>query len=219
MKLEDFKIFSLIKNNLNYIVTPQFQGVFFFFFGFYTSLSQQRNLCCNRIPLSRSCLCCARIPVARACLSSAPGFVMGNKAPLSCAVERLCRAHILIATSLPLAQCPFLVATQMNSVATWELLTMTELCRDLEFSCRNLVSTAYTSLYRNKEKSCHDIESPFLACRDRIPLSRAHLCCARPRPIVLAWPGLSHAHNVLYCNTTRCRTVVRAIIRTANPVM
>ena len=45
----------------------------------------------------------------------------------------------------------------MNFVATWDLLTMTELCRDLKFSCRDLVSTAYTSLCRDTEKSCCDI--------------------------------------------------------------
>ena len=76
---------------------------------------------------------------------------MRGRAPLSCA---LC----LIATSLPLTQCPFPVATQMNSVATWDLLTMTKLCRDLKFSCCDLVSTAYTYLCCDMEKSCCDIK-------------------------------------------------------------
>ena len=49
----------------------------------------------------------------------------------------------------------------MNSVATWDLLTMTELYRNLKFSCRDLVSTAYTSLCCDKEKSSRDIK--FLA--------------------------------------------------------
>ena len=92
---------------------------------------------------------------------------MHSKAPLSCA---LC----LIVTSLPLAQCPFHVATQMNSVSTWDLLTMIELCHDLQFSCRDLVSTAYTSLCRNTKKSCCDIKllAASALCRDTEKLCR-----------------------------------------------
>ena len=56
----------------------------------------------------------------------------------------------------------------MNSVATWDLLTMTELCRNLKFSCRDLVSTTCTSLYRKMEKSCCDIKLlvAFALCRN-----------------------------------------------------
>ena len=92
---------------------------------------------------------------------------MHSRAPLS-------RALCLIMTSFPLAQCPFHVATQMNSVATWDLLTMIELCRDLKFSCRDLVSTAYTSLSRNTEKSCCDIKllAASALCRDTEKLCR-----------------------------------------------
>ena len=78
-----------------------------------------------------------------------------------CTPNALSHALCLTVTSLQLSQCPFPVATQMNFVVTWDLLTMTELCRDLKFSCRDLVSTPYTSLCRDKEKSCHDIK--FLA--------------------------------------------------------
>ena len=67
-------------------------------------------------------------------------------------------------------QCPFPITTPMNSVATWDLLTMIELCRDLKFSCHYLVSTAYTPLYHDKEKSCCNIK--FLATSVLCPLSR-----------------------------------------------
>ena len=65
-------------------------------------------------------------------------------------------------------QCPFPIATPMNSIATWDLLTMIELCRDLKFSCHYLVSTAYTPVYSDKEKSCYDIKflDASVLCRD-----------------------------------------------------
>ena len=151
-------------------MTPRILKVFFF--SFFSSLFK---FVVKEKSMSRSRLYRARIPVAHACLSCMPNSVMGNKASLLCAVECLCHALCLIETSLPLAQCSFPVATQMNSVATWDLLTMAELCRDLKFLCRDLLSTAYISLCRDTEKSCcgirllttstlcHDIEK---LCRD-----------------------------------------------------
>ena len=65
------------------------EGFFFFFwllykFGHY------------RIPMSRSRLCRARIPAAQACLLHTPDSVVGDRAPLSCLAECLCRASILL---------------------------------------------------------------------------------------------------------------------------
>ena len=128
---------------------PQILKVFFFLSLFKFVVKEKS--------MSRSCLYRARIPVSHACLSCMPNSVMGNKASLLCAVERLYRALCLIGTSLPLVQCSFPVATQMNSVVTWDLLTMTELCRDLKFLCHGLLSTAYISLCRDTKKSCFDI--------------------------------------------------------------
>ena len=118
---------------------------------------------------------------------------MHGRAPLS-------RALCLTAISLPLAQYLFPIATQMNSVVT-------ELCHDLKFSCRDLVSTAYTYLYLNKEKSYRKIESPFLACCAIIPL------LSQNSPVACAWPGLLRTPGLLCHNTTRRRTVVRASLR------
>ena len=138
------------------------------------TLLRQRNLCCDIIPLSHLHLYRVSILVARTCLSCAPSSVVGDIASLSWAIERLFRARqsasvvhgkaplsralCFIPTSLLLVQCPFPIATQMNSVATWDLLTMTELCHDLKFSCRDLVSTTYTSLCCDTEKSYCDIK-------------------------------------------------------------
>ena len=58
----------------------------------------------------------------------------------------------------------------------------------------------------------------FLYC-DRIPLSDAHLCCARPRPVAYAWPSLSRAHGLLYHDTTRHHTVVCASFPTPSLVL
>ena len=103
------------------------------------------------------------------------------RSALSWVTRHLCHARLcLIATSLSLAQCPFPVVTQMNSVTTRDLLTMIELYRDLKFSCHDLVSTTYTFLCRDKEKSCRDIESPFLACRNNPGRARSALSYARP---------------------------------------
>ena len=76
--------------------------LFFFFFGYWTSLSRQRIsiatevlcrvhvlvVCAPRalsLRLSRSC-----IPVTRACLSCALNSVVGNRVSLSCAARHLC---------------------------------------------------------------------------------------------------------------------------------
>ena len=105
--------------------------------------SQSRaHICCARLALSWAVECLCRV-------QHSVSFVRG-RAPML-------RALCLIVTSLPLEQCLFPVATQMDSVATWDLLTMTELCRDLKFSCCGLVSTTYTSLCRDTKKSCCNI--------------------------------------------------------------
>ena len=85
-----------------------------------------------------------------------------------CSPSALSHALCLIAISFLLAQCPFPVATPMNSVTTWDLLTMTELCHDLKFSCCDLVCTTYTPLCRDKEKSYCGINflDDFVLCRD-----------------------------------------------------
>ena len=105
------------------------------------------EVCRDRIPLL-----CSRASVVLACL------VMCAPRPCRYAPNALSLALCLTMTSLPHAQCPFPVVTKMNFVVTWDLLTMTELCRDLKFLCRNLVSTAYTSLCRDTEKSCRNIK-------------------------------------------------------------
>ena len=91
-----------------------------------------------------------------------------------CAPSVVSHALCLIAISLLLEQCLFPVATSMNFVATWDLLTITKLCRDLKFSSRDLVSTAYTPLYHDKDKSCSDIRFlvAFILCRDTEELCR-----------------------------------------------
>ena len=121
--------------------------------------SQSRHgiLCRDRTALSRPLCFVVRTP--RAC---------------RCAPMALSHALCLAATSLPLAQCSFPVTTPMNSVTTWDLLTMIELCHDLKFSCRDLVSIAYTPLYRDKEKSCRNrkLRTAFVLCRDIEELCR-----------------------------------------------
>ena len=78
--------------------TPNLRGLFLFlFFCYCPSLSQQRNLCRDRIPLSSLRLCRACIPVARTCLSCTPSFVMSDRASLSCAAE--CLSHVCYALS------------------------------------------------------------------------------------------------------------------------
>ena len=77
-------------------------------------------------------------------------------------------------------------------VATLYLLTMTELCRNLRFSCCDLVSTAYTSLYPDKEKSYRDMK--FLVASALCFLSRHEVpCCLCP----LSQHGISfHARSL-----------------------
>ena len=171
-----------------YLRCPKSRRVFFFL-----SLSKSvatEYFYCDKIPVSLAPLSCVHpsctcMPVVRTqlCRGRQSISVVRSRAPLT-------RALCLIATSLLLAQCPFPVATQMNSVATWDLLTITELCRNLKFSCRDLVSITYTSLCRDKEKSCR-IESSFLACRDRIP--------RRARTYVVRAQGLSCAPSLICC--------------------
>ena len=152
-------------------VTPQIPGVFFF-----VTIQVCRD---REIAITTEYLCHARASVMRAFQSHAHAC---RACPaLSWVTGHLCHARLChIATSLSLAQCSFPVVTQINSVTTWDLLTMIELCRDLKFSCRDLVSTTYTFLCRDKEKSCCDIESPFLACRNNPGRARSALSCARP---------------------------------------
>ena len=200
-------------------MTPQFRGVFFFWL-LYKSVTLEYlcRACASVVFASQShahayCVCPSLLWVIERLYRERQSVsIVRGKTPLSSA---LC----LIATSLPLSQCPFLVATQMNSIATWDLLTMIELCRDLKFLWCDLVSTAYTSLCSDKEKSGRDKESPFLACRDRIPMSHAHLCRARQRPVVRPWPGMSYAHGLLCRDTTQRRTVVHTSLHKLSPVV
>ena len=107
-------------------------------------LLRSRILYHNRTTLS--CVLCFVVCAPRAC---------------HCAPSALSHALCLIMESLLLAQCLFSVTTPMNSVTRWYLLIMTELCCDLKFSCRDLVSIAHTPLCHDKEMSCRYIK--FLA--------------------------------------------------------
>ena len=104
----------------------------------------------------RSNLSRARIPIACACLSCASSSVV--------ATERLSRVRksASVAHAVPyhdkLATRAVSVSCHDTDELHSDLLTMTKLCRDLKFSCRHLVFTAYTSLCYDTEKSCCDIK-------------------------------------------------------------
>ena len=155
-------------------MTPQISRVFFFFFFITVQVCQEREIFVVTEYLYRSHASIVCASQSCACLSCAPNSIMGDRASLLFKVESLYRALCLIVTSLPLAQCPFPVATQMNSVMTWDLITMTELYHDLKFSCRDLVSTLYASLCCNTEKSYCDmwLFATFALCRDTKKLCR-----------------------------------------------
>ena len=151
------------------------------------SRSSQRILCRDRSTLSRA-LC----------------FVLHAPSVLS---HALC----LIVTSLSLAHCMFPIATLMNSIVTCDVLTMTELCRDLKFPCRDLVSTTYTPLCRDKEKSCHDIKFlvTFVLCRDMRFSFTPVLCCDLKAYVAIE--KSSHLDN-LYCDTESPITTLNLLL-------
>ena len=192
------------------------------------SLSRQRILCCDRIPLSRfnSVVCTQG-------LSCAPGLV--------------CRRRL--AWSVARAWPPPLPHNTTPNVVRTSLLTLSfvlcgrsffrgQLCLDrnspypgqlnrgIELLCRDIISPCLGQLYRDikilsrdrkssqPSQLCHDIE---LLCRntkplhlttlycDKKPLHHGQLCCdiktfIRDRKL-LAWPTLSR-HKILCRYTT-----------------
>ena len=87
---------------------------------------------------------------------------------------------------------------------------MTELFRDLKFSCHDLVSIAYTSLCRDKEKSYRDIK--FLVastlCRDKEELchdmgfSFLLVLCRDLKAYVVVTPRPDEVHSTCNCRDT-----------------
>ena len=110
---------SLISRKIN--VAPQSQGVFFFFF-FTTvrSLSQQRNLYRDRIPLS--CMPSLGAPT----LSCASSLVCRSRIAFSVATQRNAMPHYH--DKAPLSRAHNLVATQCLA----PLLRHRTLCRNME---------------------------------------------------------------------------------------
>ena len=141
-------------------MTPQSQGVVFFIFYFTTvrSLSQQRNLCCDRIPLSctpslgaptSSCapdlVCRMRARLAWSVMRAWPSLSRRNTMPHCLNRESLLRAYNLVAT-----QC------------------LASVSQDITLCCDVYSLGPCSNLDRDKKILYRDLKSPVKAkiCRD-----------------------------------------------------
>ena len=147
-------------------VTPQIPGVFFFY-GFCTSLLRQRNLSCDRIPLSQAPLSCMRpglvvcapramLPRAQSAVVACPSLVVRAprallpRAPaLSWVTERFCHGRKSVSIVGDRASLSCMV--EHLYCPRWPPLSLHNAACYCVCSCRDI-----NELRRNMRSSYHD---------------------------------------------------------------
>ena len=174
-------------------MTPQIPGVFFFLFFLLAYVQVYRD---REISVTIEYLCRTRASVVHASQSRVPSSVVGDRASLSCAAERLSRTRIL----------PYWRRNALphyhdieRYIATWKPYV-------LRFSvqvCCDRIPLSSEHLCR--ARLAWSTRSPSLVCRTRIASSVVTQCSAQPshtqpyrvQQSFLLWSALSRPKNPL----------------------